>query len=147
MVLDAEMGPRGDLIADPFFQMMPDAWQIPVVILAILATIIASQAVISGAFSLTQQVIQLGFMPRLRVEHTSASAQEQFYIPVVNWGLMVLVILLVLSIGSPHNSAAAYGIAATGTTFVQPCLLSVMLFATWYWHAGTAVLARVIYLV
>ena len=64
--------------------------------LATAATIIASQAVISGAFSLTQQAIQLGFVPRLRVEHTSASAQGQIYIPVVNWGLMVMVILLVL---------------------------------------------------
>src|SRR3546814_985154 len=98
MVLDAEMGPRGDLIADPFFLMMPDAWRIPVVLLAILATIIASQAVISGAFTLTQQAIQLGFMPRLRVDHTSASAQGQIYIPVVNWGLMVMVI----QIGRAH---------------------------------------------
>src|SRR3546814_18209151 len=75
---------------------MPDAWQIPVVILAILATIIASQAVISGAFSLTQQAIQLGFMPRLRVEHTRASGAGQIYIPMDNWGLMVMVIILVL---------------------------------------------------
>ncbi len=83
--------------------MMPEAWQVPVVILAILATIIASQAVISGAFSLTQQAIQLGFMPRLRVEHTSASAAGQIYIPMVNWGLMVMVIILVLFFGSSSN--------------------------------------------
>ena len=100
MVLAAEVAPTAQLIQDPFFLMMPDAWRVPVVILAILATIIASQAVISGAFSLTQQAIQLGFMPRLRVDHTSASAQGQIYIPVVNRGLMVMVILLVLFLGS-----------------------------------------------
>src|SRR3546814_17815348 len=92
MVLAAEAGPRAELISDPFFQMMPDAWQVPVVILAILATIIASQAVISGAFSLTQQAIQLGFMPRMSVEHPSASAAGETYITMVNWGLMVMVI-------------------------------------------------------
>ncbi|MBJ7498527.1 MAG: KUP/HAK/KT family potassium transporter, partial [Sphingopyxis sp.] len=138
MVLEAEMGPRSDLIADPFFQMMPEAWQVPVVILAILATIIASQAVISGAFSLTQQAIQLGFMPRLRVEHTSASAQGQIYIPMVNWGLMVMVILLVLGFGSSSNLAAAYGIAVTGAMFIDTCLMSVVLFTLWKWPAWKA---------
>src|SRR3990167_9422564 len=138
MVLDAERGPRGDLIADPFFQMMPDAWQVPVVILAILATIIASQAVISGAFSLTQQAIQLGFIPRLRVEHTSASAAGQIYIPVVNWFLMIMVIILVLFFGSSSNLAAAYGIAVTGAMFIDTCLLSVVLFTLWKWPAWKA---------
>ncbi|KTE04479.1 potassium transport protein Kup [Sphingopyxis sp. H038] len=138
MVLEADMGPRSDLIADPFFQMMPEAWQVPVVILAILATIIASQAVISGAFSLTQQAIQLGFMPRLRVEHTSASAQGQIYIPIVNWGLMVMVIILVLFFGSSSNLAAAYGIAVTGAMFIDTCLLSVVLFTLWKWPAWKA---------
>src|SRR3546814_8813732 len=93
------------IIQDPVFRKIPDAWRIPVALPAILATIIASQAVISGAFSLTQQAIQLGFMPRLRVDHTSASAQGQIYIPVVNWGLMVMVILLVLFFGSSSNLA------------------------------------------
>lgn len=139
MVLEADMGARLGLIQDPFFLMMPDAWRVPIVILALLATIIASQAVISGAFSLTQQAIQLGFMPRLRVEHTSASAQGQIYIPVVNWGLMVMVILLVLFFGSSSNLAAAYGIAVTGAMFIDTCLMSVVLFALWKWPAWKAV--------
>jgi KUP system potassium uptake protein len=117
---------------------MPDAWRIPVVILAILATIIASQAVISGAFSLTQQAIQLGFIPRLRVEHTSASAAGQIYIPMVNWALMVMVIILVLFFGSSSNLAAAYGIAVTGAMFIDTCLMSVVLFSLWRWPAWKA---------
>ena len=139
MVLEADMGARLGIIQDPFFLMMPDSWRIPVVLLAMLATIIASQAVISGAFSLTQQAIQLGFMPRLRVEHTSASAQGQVYIPLVNWGLMVMVILLVLFFGSSSNLAAAYGIAVTGAMFIDTCLMSVVLFALWKWPAWKAV--------
>jgi len=138
MVLEAKVAPTAQLIQDPFFLMMPEAWKVPVVILAMLATIIASQAVISGAFSLTQQAIQLGFMPRLRVEHTSASAQGQIYIPLVNWGLMVMVILLVLFFGSSSNLAAAYGIAVTGAMFIDTCLMSVVLFVLWRWPAWKA---------
>lgn len=138
MVLAGQVAPTAQLIQDPFFLMMPDAWRVPVVLLALLATIIASQAVISGAFSLTQQAIQLGFVPRLRVEHTSASAQGQIYIPVVNWGLMVMVILLVLFFGSSSNLAAAYGIAVTGAMFIDTCLMSVVLFSLWRWPAWKA---------
>lgn len=139
MVLEADMGTRLGLIQDPFFLMMPDAWRVPVVILALFATIIASQAVISGAFSLTQQAIQLGFIPRLRVEHTSASAAGQIYIPVVNWFLMTMVIILVLFFGSSSNLAAAYGIAVTGAMFIDTCLMCVVLFALWKWPAWKAV--------
>ena len=138
MVLAGQVAPTAQLIQDPFFLMMPDAWRVPVVLLALLATIIASQAVISGAFSLTQQAIQLGFVPRLRVEHTSASTQGQIYIPVVNWGLMVMVILLVLFFGSSSNLAAAYGIAVTGAMFIDTCLMSVVLFSLWRWPAWKA---------
>ena len=138
MVLAGEVAPTAQLIQDPFFQMMPDSWRIPVVLLALLATIIASQAVISGAFSLTQQAIQLGFIPRLRVEHTSASAAGQIYIPLVNWGLMTMVILLVLGFGSSSNLAAAYGIAVTGAMFIDTCLMSVVLFSLWKWPAWKA---------
>jgi KUP system potassium uptake protein len=133
MILSAEPAEAARLIGDPFFQMMPEMWRIPVVLLAILAAIIASQAVISGAFSLTQQAIQLGFMPRLKVEHTSASAAGQIYIPIVNWFLMIMVILLVLGFGSSSNLAAAYGIAVTGAMFIDTCLLSVVLFTLWKW--------------
>jgi len=84
------------IIHNPFFLMAPENVRLPLVILATMATVIASQAVISGAFSVTQQAIQLGFMPRLRIEHTSASSAGQIYIPAVNWALMIMVMLLVL---------------------------------------------------
>ncbi len=133
MVLTAEPAESARLITDPFFLMMPDALRIPVVLLALMATIIASQAVISGAFSLTQQAIQLGFMPRLKVEHTSASESGQIYIPMVNWFLMVMVILLVLFFGSSSALAGAYGIAVTGAMFIDTCLMTVVLLMLWQW--------------
>ncbi|AVA13418.1 potassium transporter Kup [Sphingopyxis granuli] len=147
MVLEADLGQRLGLIQDPFFLMMPEGWRIPVVMLAIAATIIASQAVISGAFSLTQQAIQLGFIPRLRVEHTSASAAGQIYIPVVNWFLMTMVIILVLFFGSSSNLAAAYGIAVTGAMFIDTCLMCVVLFMLWKWPAWKAVPLLVLFFV
>ena len=121
------------LIKDPFFLMIPDMVRVPVIILALLATIIASQAVISGAFSLTQQAIQLGFIPRMEIRHTSASAAGQIYIPAINWGLMVMVILLVLFFQSSTNLAAAYGIAVTGAMFIDTLLLAAVLFSLWKW--------------
>jgi KUP system potassium uptake protein len=126
------------LVKDPFFLMIPDAVRVPVIILALLATIIASQAVISGAFSLTQQAIQLGFMPRMNIRHTSAAAAGQIYIPVINWGLMVMVILLVLFFQSSTNLAAAYGIAVTGAMFIDTLLLAAVLFALWRWPVWKA---------
>src|SRR3546814_16254302 len=88
MVLEAEMGARLGIIQDPFFLMMPDAWRVPIVILALFATIIASQAVISGAFSLPHQAIQLGFMPRLRGDHTNATKSGESGVgeECVTWG-------------------------------------------------------------
>ncbi len=121
------------LIKDPFFLMIPDAVRIPVIVLALLATIIASQAVISGAFSLTQQAIQLGFMPRMQIKHTSAAAAGQIYIPVVNWGLMIMVLVLVLFFGSSTKLAAAYGIAVTGAMFIDTLLLAAVLISLWHW--------------
>ena len=121
------------LIRDPFFLMIPDMVRVPVIILALLATIIASQAVISGAFSLTQQAIRLGFIPRMEIRHTSAAAAGQIYIPVINWGLMVMVILLVLFFQSSSNLAAAYGIAVTGAMFIDTLLLAAVLFSLWKW--------------
>ncbi len=126
------------LIKDPFFLMIPDAVRIPVVVLALFATIIASQAVISGAFSLTQQAIQLGFMPRMQIKHTSASAAGQIYIPVVNWGLMIMVLVLVLFFGSSSKLAAAYGIAVTGAMFIDTLLLGAVLISLWRWPVWKA---------
>lgn len=132
-----------EMVKDPFFLMAPEAVRLPVVILALLATIIASQAVISGAFSLTQQAIQLGFIPRMRILHTSESAAGQIYIPLINWGLMIMVLILVLFFRSSSNLAAAYGIAVTGAVFIDTCLLAVVLFKLWNWNkvASVAVLA------
>jgi KUP system potassium uptake protein len=118
---------------NPFFLMAPDAWRLPLVILATLATVIASQAVITGAFSVIQQAVQLGLMPRVRIEHTSASAAGQIYVPSVNWALMVMVILLVLSFRESSNLAAAYGIAVTGTMFISTCMIAVLVFRVWNW--------------
>jgi KUP system potassium uptake protein len=120
-------------IRDPFFLMVPEIISTPVIILTILAAIIASQAVISGAFSLTQQAIQLGFMPRLSIRHTSESAAGQIYIPSVNWFLAIMVLLLVLFFQSSSNLAAAYGIAVTGAMFIDTCLISVVLLTLWQW--------------
>jgi KUP system potassium uptake protein len=120
-------------IKDPFFIMLPEMVRIPIIFLTIFAAIIASQAVISGAFSLTQQAIQLGFMPRLRILHTSEKAPGQIYIPAINWALAVMVLILVLFFQSSSNLAAAYGIAVTGAMFIDTCLISVVLFTLWQW--------------
>ena len=123
-----------DAIQSPFYMLAPEWFRLPLVLIATMATIIASQAVISGAFSVTQQAIQLGFIPRLRITHTSESAAGQIYIPVVNWALMVMVILLVLFFQSSSNLAAAYGVAVTGAMLIDTCLLTVLLFALWKWR-------------
>ena len=100
-----------------------------------VANIIASQAVISGAFSVTMQAIQLGFLPRMKIVHTSASAFGQIYIPAVNWTLLVLVMFLVLAFQSSSNLAAAYGIAVTGTMLIDTLLVGVLVLTIWRWPA------------
>ncbi|NLS28569.1 Low affinity potassium transport system protein kup [Sphingomonas sp. S2M10] len=122
------------MIENPFFLMAPEWARLPLVILATMATVIASQAVISGAFSVSQQAVQLGFLPRLRILHTSAKAAGQIYVPLVNWGLLVMVVLLALGFRSSSNLASAYGIAVTGTMFITACMLGVLTFAVWKWH-------------
>lgn len=119
--------------SNPFFLLAPEWARLPLVILATLATIIASQAVISGAFSITRQAVQLGFLPRLRILHTSPSAEGQVYVPIVNWALLAFVILLVLSFRSSSSLAAAYGIAVTGTMVITACMLGVLTFSVWRW--------------
>jgi KUP system potassium uptake protein len=121
-------------VKDPFFYLASDAFRLPLVLLATAATIIASQAVISGAFSVTQQAIQLGFVPRLRITHTSESAAGQIYIPVVNWALMIMVLLLVLTFRTSSNLAAAYGIAVTGAMLIDTVLIAVVLITMWKWN-------------
>jgi KUP system potassium uptake protein len=138
MILAATPADALRIIHNPFFLLAPDSLRLPLVILATMATVIASQAVISGAFSVTQQAIQLGFMPRLRIEHTSASSAGQIYIPAINWALMVMVCLLVLFFRSSSNLAAAYGIAVTGAMLIDTCLVSVVLFQLWKWNKFAA---------
>ena len=118
---------------NPFFLMAPDSMRLPLVILATLATIIASQAMITGAFSVVQQSVQLGMMPRLKISHTSASAYGQIYVPVVNWALMILVLLLVLTFQKSSNLAAAYGIAVMGTMFISTLMIGVLTAKVWNW--------------
>ena len=128
-----------ETVKNPFFYLAGESFRLPLVLLATCATIIASQAVISGAFSVTQQAIQLGFIPRLRITHTSETAAGQIYIPVINWALMVMVILLVVTFQSSSNLAAAYGIAVTGAMFIDTLLLAVVFFSLWKWPAWKAV--------
>jgi KUP system potassium uptake protein len=136
MVLSTTPDQAALLIKDPFFLMIPDMVRIPVIFLALAATIIASQAVISGAFSLTQQAINMGFLPRMQIKHTSAAAAGQIYIPTLNWALMIMVIILVLFFQSSSNLAAAYGIAVTGAMFIDTILLAVVLITLAYLGAN-----------
>ena len=134
MLLGLPAAQAMETVKNPFFYLAPEMLRLPLVLLATVATIIASQAVITGAFSVTQQAIQLGFVPRLRITRTSEAAAGQIYIPVVNWALMVMVILLVLTFRSSSNLAAAYGIAVTGAMLIDGVLLAVVLTAMWKWN-------------
>ncbi|MEO8453950.1 MAG: potassium transporter Kup [Sphingomicrobium sp.] len=134
MILSAAPQEALAKVKDPFFYLAPEMLRLPLVLLATAATVIASQAVISGAFSVTQQAIQLGFVPRLRITHTSEAAAGQIYIPVINWALMIMVILLVLSFRSSSNLAAAYGIAVVGAMLIDSVLISVVLRQMWNWN-------------
>jgi KUP system potassium uptake protein len=139
MLMNMDPAQAMETVKNPFFYLAPDMLRLPLVLLATMATIIASQAVISGAFSVTQQAIQLGFVPRLRIAHTSESAAGQIYIPVVNWALMTMVILLVIMFGSSSNLAAAYGIAVTGAMLIDAVLISVVLLQLWNWNRYLAI--------
>jgi KUP system potassium uptake protein len=121
-------------VENPFYLMAPEWARLPLVGIATLATIIASQAVISGAFSVTHQAVQLGFLPRLKTLHTSEKAEGQIYIPVVNWTLLVMVILLVLGFRESTNLASAYGIAVTGTMLITTVMLAFLVFKVWKWN-------------
>ena len=128
-------------IQHPFFHLAPDWALYPMVALATIATVIASQAVISGAYSLTRQAIQLGYCPRLMIEHTSEKEIGQVYLPWINWGLYFAVVVLVLGFGSSSNLAGAYGIAVTGTMAIDSILIFVVMRSMWGWP--TAVCAAI----
>ena len=126
-------------VDNPFFHMVPPSLTIPLLIVATLATIIASQAVISGAYSVTQQAIQLGFIPRLRITHTSSRARGQIYVPSVNWALAGMVALLVLTFRHSASMLPAYGLAVVGTMLITTLMQYVVVFRIWrapLWQAG-----------
>ena len=127
----------------PFYDQVPHSFLIPMVILAGLASIIASQAVISGAFSIARQGIQLGFLPRMQVVHTSHRSEGQIYLPAVNWTLLVLVLIVVVTFRNTNNLAAAYGLAVTGAMFIDTILFAVVAYGLWKWNklAATAAVA------
>ncbi len=124
---------------DWFFVMAPGAVRIPLIILAAVATIIASQAVITGAFSLTQQAIQLGLLPRLRIRQTSADHSGQIYLPSINWLMLVGVLILVVQFRNSSAMAAAYGIAVTGTMVVTTCLAYLVVRHSWGWDRARSI--------
>ena len=127
-----------DAAVNPFYRMAP-AWALyPLVVLATAAAVIASQAIISGAFSLTMQAIQLGYSPRLRAIYTSERIIGQIYVPVVNWGLMIACVALVLGFRTSSNLAAAYGVAITTTMLITTILFYVVARRRWHWPAAAA---------
>jgi KUP system potassium uptake protein len=121
-------------VANPFFLLAPDWALLPLVVLSAAATVIASQAVISGTFSMTLQAMQLGYLPRFMVRHTSESEMGQIYLPAINWLLLVAVIALVLGFQTSSNLAAAYGIAVTGTMLITNVLVFVVVREQWAWR-------------
>jgi KUP system potassium uptake protein len=129
-----------EAIANPFYLLAPDWLLYPMVALATAATVIASQAVISGAFSITQQAIHLGFSPRMEISHTSDQEIGQIYLPGINWTLLIAVLALVIGFGSSTNLAAAYGIAVTGTMFITDLLAFVVARYVWGWPLWRAFL-------
>lgn len=133
-------------IENPFYRMFPDAWVLPALVLATLAAVIASQAVISGAYSMTQQAIQLGFLPRMTVRYTSAQESGQIYLPAVNWALMVGVVAVVLAFRSSSALAAAYGIAVTLTMLITTLLTYVVVREGWRLPAPLALGATAFFL-
>ena len=120
-------------IKNPFFLLAPDWALLPMIALATLATVIASQAVISGAYSLTRQAILLGYCPRLEVNHTSEKEIGQIYMPFINWALLVAVLVVVLTFKTSSSLAAAYGIAVTGTMLITTALFFVVARVNWRW--------------
>ncbi len=121
---------------NPFYLMVPDTALYPMIGLATVATVIASQAVISGAFSLSRQAIQLGYCPRLEVQQTSKDEYGQIYLPRVNWGLLVAIVILVVGFRSSEALAAAYGIAVTGTMLTTTALAIIVARRIWGWSAA-----------
>ena len=132
---------KPEAVKNPFFLMAPDWALIPLVVLATMATVIASQALISGAFSVTKQVIQLGYLPRLNIEHTSVRDTGQIYIPLVNWGLFATIVLAVVMFRSSSNLAAAYGIAVCTDMLITTVLTFYVIRYKWHYPLALCVAA------
>jgi len=136
-----------EFVDNPFFHMVPPALTIPLLVIATLATVIASQAVISGAFSVTQQAIQLGFLPRMRILHTSSRERGQIFLPAVNWMLAAMVAILVFSFRNSAAMLPAYGLAVVGTMLITTLMLHIVISRIWRrprWQAWTALAVFVI---
>lgn len=128
-----------EAIKNPFFLLAPDWALIPLLILATLATVIASQAVISGVFSLTRQAVRLGYLSPMRIIHTSEMESGQIYIPVINWTLYISVVLVIIGFEHSSNLAAAYGIAVTGTMVLTSILVTSVAINNWHWNRFLAI--------
>ena len=137
---------RNPAAEHPFFQLAPSWGLLPLVGIATVAAIIASQALISGSFSITRQAIQLGLVPRLEVEHTSAREIGQIYVPQVNWALMAATVLIVIGFGSSGAMAAAYGIAVTLTMIITVLLLYIVMIERWKWPIPATALVMGLFL-
>ena len=136
-----------EAVKNPFFNMAPDWALIPLVILATAATVIASQALITGAFSVTKQVIQLGFLPRLQIHHTSEQDTGQIYMPFVNWGLFVVIVLAVVMFKTSSNLAAAYGIAVCTDMLITTVLTFFVLRFAWKYPLWLCISATSVFFV
>jgi KUP system potassium uptake protein len=141
LILDS---PRA--VSNPFFLLVPEWSRVPMVVLATVATVVASQAVISGAFSVTRQAVRLGFLPRLRIRHTS-DAEGQIFVPQINAVLFVAVVALVVGFGSSHRLASAYGIAVTGTLTIDTILFFVVVRMLWRKPLGVVLAGAAAFLV
>ncbi|EXV48232.1 potassium transporter Kup [Acinetobacter baumannii] len=120
-------------IENPFYLLVPQWALYPMIIMATMATVIASQAVISGVFSLARQAIQLGYLPRLSIKHTSESEEGQIYVPFLNWLLLIAIIILILIFKTSSNLASAYGLAVTLTMLCDTILVAVFIYSAWKW--------------
>jgi KUP system potassium uptake protein len=130
---------------NPFFLLLPHWARLPMVILATAATVIASQAVISGAFSMSRQALRLGFLPHLRIRQTSRHEYGQIYVPGINWGLFAAVLLVVFTFRSSTRLATAYGVAVTGTFLITTTLFLVVARTLWHWSTWRWVLVGIIF--
>jgi KUP system potassium uptake protein len=132
-------------VGNPFFLLVPSWGRIPMVVLATLATVIASQAVISGAFSVSRQAVRLGFLPHLTVRQTSTRESGQIYVPAINWLLFAGVLVLMFGFGSSSRLATAYGVAVTGTLLITTTLFLILARASWKWAAWKLVAAGLVF--